>query len=102
MGKKAKTKRKDKYKAFMDGMIKYREGFINKKIALLEKMFADESLKTKIMSKDKATMNKLERAVSDTVTSLNIETIEQLDQIKNKIKEDQTKKAKFKYKPKLT
>ena len=55
MSKKGKSKRRDQYKSFMDGMVKYREKFIDKKIALIEKVLNDEALKNKILSKTRRT-----------------------------------------------
>jgi tRNA uridine 5-carbamoylmethylation protein Kti12 len=101
MSKKAKSRRKDQYKVMMDGLAKGREGFINRKVSLMEKMMADESLKNKIVGKSRKDMNKLELAVVETISSRKIDSVEQLDSIKEKLKEEQIKKAKFKYKPKL-
>lgn len=100
MSKKSKMRRKEAYKKFMDSMAVYREKFVNKKIQLIEKILSNDELKNKIMQKNRTEMNKLERACVDTIVSREIQNLEQFNQIKDKIKDLQIKKAKFKYKPK--
>ena len=97
MSKKAKSKRKDLYQAFMDGMIKYRDKFLTKKHNLIEKMFSDDALKEKLMKKERTAMNKLERAAVDTIISKEIKNVEEFTATKDKVKEEKLKKAKFKY-----
>jgi len=100
MSKKAKTKRKKRYKAFMDSMVKYRETFVEKKLKLIEKLLSDESLKSSLLSKNRKELNKLERAALDTIISRDIQNLDQFNEIKDKIKDANVKRAKFKYKPK--
>lgn len=97
MSKKAKAKRKELYKAFMDGMVKYRDKFLTKKNTLIEKMFSDDALKEKLMKKERTAMNKLERAAVDTITSRELKNLEEFSAIKDKVKDEKNKKAKFKY-----
>lgn len=101
MGKKAKTKRQENYKGFLDGMVTYREKFVAEKLALVEKMLADESVKSELMNKDRKTMTKVERAAVDTVVSRELNSAEQFDEIKETIQDDQVRSAKFKYTPKV-
>jgi len=100
MSKKAKIKRKEQYKIFMESMVKYRESFVEKKIKLIEKMLTDESLKNNLMNKDRKELKPLERAAVDTIITRNIQNIDQFNEIKESIKEKASKRAKFKYKPK--
>lgn len=97
MSKKGKSKRREQYKAFMDGMLKYREKFIDKKIGLIEKMLNDEALKDKIFAKSRREMKKLERAAVDTINVHEIKSIEDFDALKENLKDSQNKRAKFKY-----
>lgn len=97
MSKKGKSKRRDQYKSFMDGMVKYREKFIDKKIALIEKVLNDEALKNKILSKTRRDMNKLERAVADTIKDRELNVAEDFEKVKAGLKDSQGKRAKFKY-----
>jgi len=100
MSKKGKEHRRENYKKFLDGQIKFRESFVTKKLALVEKMLSDDALKSKIINKSRKEMNKLERACVDTMITRKFETVEQFSEIKDKIKEQQVKKAKFQYAPK--
>jgi hypothetical protein len=100
MSKKAKVKRKDAYKAFLNGMVSYREKFINKKCALIEKVLTNDSLKNTLFSKERASLSILERAVVDTINTKNINTVEDFEAISAPFKENQNKIAKFKYTPK--
>ena len=100
MGKKAKTKRKENYKAFLDGMINYRNKFIDQKLGLVEKMLGDDALKNELTSKKRKELSKLERAAVDTIVSRNLENIDQFNELKENIKESQDRSAKFKYTPK--
>lgn len=100
MSKKAKSKRKELYKAFMEGMVKYRDKFLTKKNTLIEKMFSDDALKEKLMKKERTAMNKLERAAVETIISRDIKNVEDFNAVKDKVKEEKLKKAKFKYAPK--
>ncbi len=97
MSKKGKSKRREQYKAFMDGMLKYREKFIDKKIGLIEKMLNDEALKNKIMAKNRREMNKLERAAVDTLNVRELNNVQDFDALKASLKDSQSKRAKFKY-----
>jgi hypothetical protein len=100
MGKKAKTNRQEQYKAYLEGRIKYREKFVDEKMNLIGKILADESLKKELMDKDRTEMSQLERAAIDTILSRDIQTVEQFEEMKDQLKEDQARSAKFKYQPK--
>lgn len=100
MSKKAKANRKDSYKKFLDGMVVYREKFVNEKMQLVEKILSDESLKDEIMKKDRKEMSKLERAAVDTITSRDLQAPDQLEELSATIIEAQVRSAKFKYTPK--
>lgn len=97
MSKKAKQKRKEHYKSFLEGMVKHREYFIDKKINLIEKMLSDDSLKNTLMNKNRQEMNILERAVVDTIKDRNISSLEDFQEMSESFKENQNKSAKFKY-----
>ncbi len=100
MGKKAKNKRIERYKAFLNGMITYKEKFAKAKVELIEKLLTDDSFKETLIKKDRKEMTKIERAAVDTITTRDLKNVEAFEEIKESLIEDKVKKAKFKYHPK--
>ena len=97
MGKKAKANRMQSYKAFLNGMVTYREKFVDAKIALIDQLLADTSLKESLSKKDRKEMTKVERAALDTILTKELGTVEEFEELKAKLKDTQVKRAKFKY-----
>lgn len=100
MSKKAKIKRKDAYKTFLNGMVAYRAKFIDRKCRLLEKLLSDETLKNSLSHKKRSELTTLERAALDTLTSRHLTQLEDFQNISSELKETYGKVAKFKYTPK--
>lgn len=97
VSKKAKLKRKASYKKFLEGVLKHRELFVDRKFRLVQKMLENSELKESLESKDRKELSVLERSALDTMKDRSFNSVEAFGEMVESLKEAQVKRAKFKY-----